>query len=94
METVKKVVKNVKKVVKNEYFPAAAVLSGVILFWVLGLFGGLSLLSARQSPVTTLTWLLFVYAVAVLSPLAGLVAAVDLVRRWLRNRQARAAGSA
>jgi hypothetical protein len=94
METVKKVVKNVKRVVKNEYFPAAAVLSGVILFWVLGLFGGLSLLSARQSPVTTLTWLLFVYAVAVLSPLAGLVAAVDLVRRWLRNRQERAAGSA
>jgi hypothetical protein len=103
METIKKVIANewvtdsmetVKKVVTNEYFPAAAVLSGVILFWVLGLFGGLSLLSARQSPVTTLTWLLFVYAVAVLSPLAGLVAAVDLVRRWLRNRRARAAESA
>ena len=54
-------------------------LSGVILFWVLGLFGGLSLLSTRQSLVTTLTWLLFVYAAAVLSPLAGLVAAIDLV---------------
>jgi hypothetical protein len=44
--------------------------------------------------VTTLTWMLFVYAVAVLSPLAGLVAAVDLVRRWLRNRQAREPESA
>ena len=43
--------------------------------------------------MTTLTWLLFVYAAAVLSPLAGLVAAIDLVRRWLRNRQVRAAES-
>ena len=83
-----------KKVVTNEYFPAAAVLSGVILFWVLVLFGGLSLLSTRQSPVTTLTWMMFVYAAAVLSPLAGLVAAIDLVRRWLRNRQAATAESA
>lgn len=82
-----------KKVVTNEYFPAAAVLFGVILFWTLGLFGGLSLLSTRQSPVTTLTWMMFVYAAAVLSPLAGLVAAIDLVRRWLRNRQSRAAES-
>ena len=82
-----------KKVVTNEYFPAAAVLSGVILFWILGLFGGLSLLSTRQAPVTTLTWMMFVYAAAVLSPLAGLVAAIDLVRRWLRNRQASAAES-
>jgi len=79
-----------KKVIANEYFPAAAVLSGVILFWILGIFGGLSLLSTRQSPVTTLAWLMFVYAAAVLSPLAGLVAAVDLVRRWLRNREDRA----
>ena len=85
---------NLKKVVTNEYFPAAAVLSGVILFWILGLFGGLSLLSSRQSPVTTLTWMMFVYAAAVLSPLAGLVAAIDLIRRWLRNRQASAAESA
>ncbi|CAH0133197.1 MULTISPECIES: hypothetical protein [unclassified Arthrobacter] len=83
-----------KKVVTNEYFPAAAVLSGVILFWILGLFGGLSLLSTRQAPVTTLTWMMFVYAAAVLSPLAGLVAAIDLVRRWLRNRQTSAAESA
>jgi hypothetical protein len=83
-----------KKVVTNEYFPAAAVLSGVMLFWILGLFGGLSLLSTRQSPVTTLTWMMFVYAAAVLSPLAGLVAAIDLIRRWLRNRQASAAESA
>jgi hypothetical protein len=83
-----------KKVVTNEYFPAAAVLSGVLLFWILGLFGGLSLLSTRQSPVTTLTWMMFVYAAAVLSPLAGLVAAIDLVRRWLRNRQASAPESA
>jgi len=104
METIKKAVPNewltgrpletIKKVVTNEYFPAAAVLSGVVLFWILGLFGGLSLLSARQSPVTTLAWMLFVYAVAVLSPLAGLVAAVDLVRRWVRNRQSREPESA
>jgi hypothetical protein len=73
-------------VVRNEYFPAAAVLFAVVLFWTLGLFGGLSLLSTKQTPVATLAWLLFVYAAAVLSPLAGLLAAADLVRRWLRSR--------
>jgi hypothetical protein len=76
-----------KKVVTNQYFPAAAVLFGVVLFWTLGLFGGLSLLSTNQTLLTTLTWLLFVYAAAVLSPLAGLLAAVDLTRRWQRNRR-------
>lgn len=76
-----------KKVVTNQYFPAAAVLFGVLLFWTLGLFGGLSLLSTNQTLLTTLTWMLFVYAAAVLSPLAGLLAAVDLTRRWRRNRQ-------
>ncbi|MBN3499449.1 hypothetical protein [Arthrobacter pascens] len=75
------------KVVRNEYFPAAAVLVFVVLFWTAGLFGGLSLLSRSQPPLATLTWLLFVYAVAVLSPLAGLLAAVDLVRRWWRKRR-------
>jgi hypothetical protein len=75
------------KVVRNEYFPAAAVLVFVVLFWTAGLFGGLSLLSRSQPPLATLTWLLFVYAVAVLSPMAGLLAAVDLVRRWWRKRR-------
>ncbi len=75
-----------KAVVTNEYFPAAAVLFGVVLFWTLGLLGGLSLLSTGQSPVTILSWLLFVYTAAVLSPLAGLMAVSDLIRRWLRNR--------
>jgi hypothetical protein len=75
-----------KSIVKNEYFPAAAVLFGVVLFWTLGLVGGLSLLSTSQTPLTILGWLLFVYAAAVLSPLAGLLAAIDLIRRWRRNR--------
>ncbi|MFC9334143.1 hypothetical protein [Arthrobacter sp. NPDC057009] len=77
-----------KRVVRNEYFPAAAVLTLVVLFWVAGLFGGLSLLSRSQPPIATLTWLLFVYAAAVLTPLAGILAAVDLLRRWWRNRRA------
>ena len=76
-----------KRVVTNEYFPAAAVLFFVVLFWTLGLVGGLSLLSTNQTLLTTLTWLLFVYAAAVLSPLAGVLAAIDLTRRWRRNRQ-------
>jgi hypothetical protein len=75
-----------KKVVTNEYFPAAAVLFCVVLFWTLGLVGGLSLLSTNQTLLTTLTWMLFVYAAAVLSPLAGVLAAIDLTRRWRRNR--------
>jgi len=79
--------RTVMKVVRNEYFPAAAVLVLVVLFWTAGLFGGLSLLSRSQPPLATLTWLLFVYVVAVLSPLAGLLAAVDLTRRWLRKRR-------
>ena len=80
-----------KKIVKNQYFPAAAVLVAVILFWVIAAFGGLSLLNNNQPPMATLTWMLFVYAAAVLTPLAGVLAAMDLVRRWLRNREAAAA---
>ncbi|WP_224049608.1 hypothetical protein [Arthrobacter sp. NicSoilB4] len=82
-----------KNTVTNEYFPATAVLAGVLLFWGLGLFGGLSLLSNYQSLLTTLSWLLFVYAAAVLTPLAGLIAVVDLSRRWLRNRTPGAGGA-
>ncbi len=79
-----------KKVVTNQYFPAAAVLTAVILFWAVGLLGGLSLLHNNQPPLTTLTWMLFVYGAAVLTPLAGMLAAADLVRRWRRNRAAAA----
>ena len=85
--------KTVMTEVTNEYFPPEAVLFGVVIFWTVALFGGLSLLSTNQPPIATLTWLLFVYAAAVLSPLAGLLAMVDLLRRWLRNRRsARAEG--
>ena len=77
-----------KKVVTNQYFPAGAVLTAVVLFWVVAMLGGLSLLNNNQPPLTTLTWMLFVYAAAVLTPLAGLLAGVDLVRRWRRNRAA------
>ena len=80
-----------KKVVTNQYFPAGAVLTAVLLFWIVGLLGGLSLLNNNQPPLTTLTWMLFVYASAVLTPLAGLLAAADLIRRWRRNRTAAAA---
>ena len=86
MKTLSILQRTVKSTVTNEYFPSAAVLAGVVLFWGIGLFGGLSLLSNHQTLLTTLSWLLFVYAAAVLTPLAGLVAAVDLSRRWLRNR--------
>jgi hypothetical protein len=86
-------VENLKKIVTNQYFPAAAVLTAVVLFWATGLLGGLSLLNNNQPPLTTLTWMLFVYLAAVLTPLAGAVAAVDLLRRWKRNRAAVAAGA-
>ncbi|KQR02172.1 hypothetical protein ASF72_11115 [Arthrobacter sp. Leaf141] len=77
-----------KKIVTNQYFPAAAVLTAVLAFWAVGLLGGLSLLHNNQPPLATLTWLLFVYFAAVLSPLAGLLAAASLIRRWRRNRAA------
>lgn len=75
-----------KKIVRNQYFPAAAVLTAVLLFWIIAMFGGLSLLNNNQPPMATLTWMLFVYAAAVLTPLAGILAGADLVRRWRRNR--------
>lgn len=80
-----------KKIVTNQYFPAAAVLTAVVLFWAVGLLGGLSLLHNNQPPLTTLTWMLFVYGAAVLTPLAGLLAAADLLRRWRLNRAVAAA---
>ena len=86
MKTLKILQSTVKRTVANEYFPGMAVLAGVLLFWGLGIVGGLSLLSNHQTLLTTLSWLLFVYAAAVLTPLAGLIAVVDLSRRWLRNR--------
>jgi hypothetical protein len=86
-------VETLKKIVSNQYFPAAAVLTAVVLFWAVGLLGGLSLLNNNQPPLTTLTWMLFVYLAAVLTPLAGVLAAVDLLRRWKRNRAADAAGA-
>ncbi|MEO8284163.1 MAG: hypothetical protein ABI568_12305 [Pseudarthrobacter sp.] len=76
-----------KKIVSNQYFPAAAVLTAVLLFWTIAMFGGLSLLHNNQPPMATLTWMLFVYGAAVLTPLAGIIAAADLIRRWRRNRQ-------
>ncbi|HEU4668094.1 MAG TPA: hypothetical protein VFS79_10560 [Arthrobacter sp.] len=82
-----------KKIVTNQYFPAGAVLTAVLLFWAVGLLGGLSLLNNNQPPLTTLTWMLFVYMAAVLTPLAGVAAAVDLIRRWRRNRSAEAVGA-
>ena len=94
MKTLRILQSAVKSTVTNEYFPSAAVLAGVVLFWAIGLFGGLSLLSNHQTLLTTLSWLLFVYAAAVLTPLAGLVAAVDLSRRLLRNRASGAVTSA
>lgn len=81
-----------KKIVTNQYFPAGAVLTAVLLFWAVALLGGLSLLNNNQPPLTTLTWMLFVYVSAVLTPFAGILAAVDLVRRWRGNHAAEAAG--
>jgi hypothetical protein len=82
-----------KRIVSNQYFPAAAVFTAVVLFWAVGLLGGLSLLNNNQPPLTTLTWILFVYGAAVLTPLAGAWAAADMVRRWQRNRAAEAAAA-
>jgi hypothetical protein len=93
VKTLKTVQGAVKSAVANEYFPATAVLAGVLLFWGLGIFGGLSLLSNHQTLLTTLSWLLFVYAAAVLTPLSGLLAVLDLSRRWLRNRASGSGGT-
>lgn len=80
----------VKKIIANQYFPAASVLAASMLFWLVGALGGLSLLHNNQPPLATLTWLLFVYVSAAVTLVAGLLAAVDLVRRWRRSRAAAA----
>lgn len=51
-----------------------------------GLGGAFALLRTARTPVLTLTWMLFVYALAVLSPLATLLAVLDLAGRRLGNR--------
>ncbi|UVJ40258.1 hypothetical protein [Arthrobacter sp. CJ23] len=82
----------VKKAVSSEYFPAATVLFAVLLFWIVGLMGGLSMLRLNQPPLLALGWMLFVYASVVLTPVAGFLAGMDLLRRWRRNQAARGAG--
>lgn len=75
------------KVVRNQYIPSAVALAMAILFWFVGMFGGLSRLSKSQPPLDTLTWLLFIYASIVLSVALGLWAASDLWRRMSRHRE-------
>jgi hypothetical protein len=71
---------------RSQYFPAAVVLTLVLLFWTVGMLGGLSLLSRSRPPLGTLAWLLFIYASVVLSAGVGLWAAFDLARRLSRHR--------
>ncbi|APX04220.1 hypothetical protein [Arthrobacter sp. QXT-31] len=74
-----------RRVIRNDHFPSAAALGGVVLFWSVGMFGGLSLLSKSHPPLETLAWLLFTYAFVVLSAAAGLWAVGDLWRRLSRR---------
>ncbi len=70
------------RVVRSEYFPAGVVLGGVLLFWTVGLLGGLSWLSGGQSPLTVLSWMIFIYAAVVLSPVAVAFSVMDISRRY------------
>ncbi|WP_426299796.1 hypothetical protein [Arthrobacter sp. R-11] len=70
------------RVVRSEYFPAGVVLGGVLLFWTVGLLGGLSWLSGGQSPLTVLSWMIFIYAAVVLSPVAVALSVMDISRRY------------
>lgn len=72
---------------RNEYVPGLAVAAGVVLFWLVGIFGGFSLLSAPKPMLATLTWLILVYLAVAGTLIAGFLAVSDLVRRGLRNRQ-------
>ncbi|WP_458111991.1 hypothetical protein M1D88_17290 [Arthrobacter sp. R1-13] len=71
---------------RREFVPGTAVLGGVLLFWVAAVLGNLSFLSAPRPPLSTLAWLIFVYAAVAITPIAGGLAAADLVRRWQLNR--------
>jgi hypothetical protein len=70
-----------RNVFRNGYFPSAAALALVALYWCIAMYGGLSLLSKSHPPVETLVWLLLTYASAALSLAMGVWAAGDL---WLR----------
>jgi Flp pilus assembly protein protease CpaA len=72
---------------KKEYVPGVAVAGGVVLFWLIGLLGGLSFLSDPKPLLPTLTWLMLVYFAVAATLIAGSLAVADLVRRRSRNSQ-------
>jgi hypothetical protein len=74
-------------VMKKEYVPGVAVAGAVVLFWLVGMFGGFSLLSAPKPILTTLTWLILVYVAVAATLVAGILAVADLIRRSLRDRE-------
>lgn len=74
------VVELIRRLAGSRSFPAGAVLAAVAVFWLVGLLGGLSLLSATRAPLVTLGWMLFVYALVGVSPLLAFLAAADLIR--------------
>jgi hypothetical protein len=79
--------KALRKVFRGGHFPAGLTLTLVVLFWSVGMLGGLSLLSRSRPPLDTLTWLLFTYACVVLSTVVGVWAASDLGRHLYRHLQ-------
>lgn len=62
-------------------FPSIAILAAVALFWVVGGFGGLAILSEPKSPIVTLAVLYGMLFLMACSVVAGAAAATTLARR-------------
>ncbi|MCU1572739.1 MAG: hypothetical protein JWO93_821 [Micrococcaceae bacterium] len=72
--------------VRRQYVPAVVTLVAVAAFWLVGLFGGLTVLRAPHSAVVTLGWLYLMLFLVAGSGAACFFAVTDIVRR-VRSRR-------
>ncbi|WP_155852786.1 hypothetical protein [Arthrobacter sp. H14] len=76
---------------RRQYLPAAIVLVGVSMFWIVGILGGLRVLHSPEPALTVLIWLYVMLAAVALSIVAAALAIIDITRRLRRHRQQEAA---
>ena len=69
--------------------PSIVALSGVALFWVVGMVGGIGFLRDASSPMTMLTGLYLMLAAVAVSIIIATLALTDLTRRYARPRTGR-----
>lgn len=76
---------------RGQYLPAAIVLFGVCVFWIVGILGGLRVLHSPEPALSVLIWLYVMLAAVALSIVAAALAIIDISRRLRRRRRQEAA---